>query len=336
MGAMKEFWQSYSPSIEKTRETTTKLGSFLGDSTRKTISKIHWIIESRGGLAQLSGLMMVPSQFLGPELVECQIILNETISNSKNNEIEIDIFEIEIGEDTSLQGIVYYPKGWDRKDNSRCVVYHNPNGITFPQYFENNVLSWTPSKILEIEKCPIILYDYRGTGMSQNNFTTGTLQFRPTYATIAKDGEKVLELAFDSFGEVSVWGSSLGGGVATVALDHCIKEQPQLKDRVTLTNHDSFTTTSRVVLPGWRIANWLGWAVGGNLDAETPMRNLIKKGIKIVVLFHTDDPVIPSGARMGESVYGDIQKSKNGKVFMSPKYGHADLSSDMVAFLKKA
>ena len=132
------------------------------------------------------------------------------------------------------------------------------------------------------------------------------------------------------FGEVEVWGSSLGGGVATVSLERYLNNNPLDVRRVSINNHDSFTTTPRVVFPNYPlVADSVGWLVGGNLDAQTPMRSLIERGVKVTVLCHQNDPVIPAGARMGEFA-SQFRHRDNVSVIYSPEYGHANLSSDMV------
>jgi hypothetical protein len=50
-------------------------------------------------------------------------------------------------------------------------------------------------------------------------------------------------------------------------------------------------------------------------------------------LCHTNDPVIPAGARMAEFAAKMLQH-KNLSLIYSPRYGHADLSSDLVKQLQ--
>ena len=131
-----------------------------------------------------------------------------------------------------------------------------------------------------------------------------------------------------------MWGSSLGGGVATISLERHLSKVPEDSKRVSITNHDSFTTTPRVVFPSApNFADVAGWVVGGNLDAQTPMTSLIERGVKVTVLCHNQNPVIPQGARMAE--YATHLKYKpNVSLIYSEKYGHANLSSDMIHQLK--
>jgi len=311
-----------------------RVSSSVSSSIHSLVGSVNSVIENRGGFAYLVGLLLVPSQFLSPKAAEANQFITKA---AKNQDCKIQRFSLPVkGGDTSVKGIIYYPKNWDPTDRSRCVVYHNPNGVTVSEYFGvGGHLEWNPAELLKLAKCPIILYDYRGTGLSSENKCLSFFGFRPTYATIAEDGETVLARAMENFQSVSMVGSSLGGGVATVALERHLKSHPLDSKKVRLINHDSFSTTPKVIIPNWpRIANFLGWALGGLLDAETPMRSLVGRGIPITLLCHNKDPVIPSGARMAEFVE-TLPNKQNVSVIYSPNYGHADLSHDMVRKLNR-
>jgi|GEM_PF-2128566 len=302
--------------------------SFFSSSIQSSVRTVNWVIENRGGFAFLTGLVMVPSQFLGPKATMANQVIAD-VAESEN--VKIERFSLPVkGTDTLIEGVIYYPRGWNPSDRSRCVLYHNPNGITVSGYFKDGYLAWTPAEILKLAKCPILMYDYRGTGLSSENTCMSSLAFRPTYETVAVDGQMTLGYALGRFQSVSVVGSSLGGGVATVSLERHLKANPDDARRVSLTNHDSFSTTPKVVVPGWpRAANWAGWALGGLLDAETSMKSLIRREIPITVLCHDQDPVIPRGARMAEFIE-TLPRKWNVSVIHSPEYGHANLSQDMI------
>lgn len=157
-----------------------------------------------------------------------------------------------------------------------------------------------------------------------------------TYESIVVDGQAALEYTLNKFHKVEVMGSSLGGGVATASLDRYLTKTPLDTNRITqLVNHDSFTNTPRVIFPNNPlIADFLGDVVGANLDAMTPMKNLINRGVKVSVFYHTKDPIIPVGARMGDFIQ-TLPKKGNVTVFASHQYSHANLSSDMVDCLGK-
>ncbi len=315
MNEVISFWNALE---EKSIESTNSSCSWFSSSLESTSDSVSWSIENRGGLAKLVGIMMVPSQFIGPDKETSQKRISQVCQMRHQ-----DGFMVKQINTKGLNGVICYPPGWKAEDKSRCVLYHNPNGATVAQFFENGRLSWTPGEVLKLKKCPIILYDYEGTGLNKNST-------KPTYQTIQNDGRKFLAAALKDHDHVDVVGSSLGGGVATASLEQHLKETPKDAERVTLTNHDSFTTTARVVLPNSHsTADSLGTVVGGQLNAEAPMKDLIKRGVKVTVLCHKNDPVIPEGARMAE-VVEKMAKQENVILVTSPHYGHANLSSDMI------
>lgn len=308
--------------------------SSVSSSVHSIVGRVNSVIENRGGFAYLIGLLLVPSQFLSPKAARANQVIAQA---AKNQEGVIQRFSLPVkGSDTFVKGIIYYPKNWDPSDRSRCIVYHNPNGVTVSEYFgRGGRLEWNPAELLKLAKCPIILYDYRGTGLSSENSCLSFFAFRPTYETIAADGETILKRVLEHFQSVSMVGSSLGGGVATVSLERHLKSYPLDSRKVRLINHDSFSTTPKVIIPNWpKIANFLGWVLGGLLDAETSMRSLVGRGIPITVLCHNQDPIIPSGARMAEFVE-TLPRQENVSIIYSPEDCHADLSHDMIRKLSR-
>ncbi len=322
---LQSLWPREIPEEKKGNESEESCSA----SSVKTVQKItNWMVENRGGLALFAGLMIVPSQFTEPNAEKAGKIIKQA---AKSNEFRIEQFDLPIDSETSLKGLIYYPKNWSQNDRSQCVLYHNPNGITVAGYFSGGDLSWTPGEIVKIAKRPIVMYDYRGTGLSSNNQSSSSIQFHPTYESVVVDGSAALQYALSQFRSVEVVGSSLGGGVATISLErHLAKNPKDIKKISRLINHDSFSTTPRVVFPGWpNVADWTGWAVGGFLDAATPMKKLIERGISVAVLCHLKDPVIPQGARMAEYI-ATLPKSRKVSVIKSSAYGHAILSRDMI------
>lgn len=317
-------------SIETSSEIAQTSTSWFASSVETSASSIHWTINERGGLAKLAGFAMVPSQIIGPDLEKANQIMDAVIQSPPATLQQIERITIEEN-GVTIQGIILYPRECDR---SKCVVYNNPNAITVAEFFARGFdQDSTPYHIVNKSKCPLIMYDYRGTGISRvkNEESSFPVNVRPSQHTISVDGFTVLKYAMNRFQTADVWGSSLGGGVATVACEEYLKMFPHQAKEIKLFNHDSFTTTGRVVLPSY--LQFLAYIVGGNLDADTPMRSLAQRGVKIVVLCHKQDPVIPAGARMAElaeTLQGDI------KVINSPRYGHANLSNDMLRELRNA
>ena len=317
--------------------------SIFSRSISIALFPFNWMIENRLGVAKFVGIAMVPSQlfpWLGkhfpdlipelrefPDLQKSREIVAAACETGSTNSRRIEPLKIntDFGE---LNGVICFPSDWDR-ENEQCILYHNPNGIVLSQLLQTGHLHplSTPGQIQSEIKCPVILYDYRGTGLNQTDGLLGYFPFS-TYETVVQDGVTALGYALERFQHVYVAGSSLGGGVATASLQRHLEAKGGQDDaRVKLLSHDSFTTTSRVVIPSRpRLADSLGWLVGGNLDAETPMRKLIDRGVAVKVLNHTHDPVIPEGARMSE--FANTQ-SGNISVFESPYPDHAVLTNDM-------
>lgn len=321
--SLRDFWGS----IQEESETDQKE---LEPSTclQSSVQTVHEFIQKRGGFAYLTGLVLVPSQFRGPTAKVVKQILAKA---SRSELFSIERFSLDVqGSQAKVEGLIYYPKGWDRSDRSRCVLYHNPNGITLSEYFEEEGLAWTPGEILKIAQCPILLYDYRGTGLSSEGLSFSSLAFKPTYDSVVLDGQMALQEAIRRFETVNVFGSSLGGGVATLSLARHLRKCPADRPRLSLTNHDSFSTTPKIVMPYWpRLADGLGWVLGGLLDAQSSMQELMERRVPITVLCHQKDPVIPEGARMAEWMETRY-RLKNVSIIYSPHYGHANLSADMV------
>ncbi|WP_422489881.1 hypothetical protein [Endozoicomonas sp. ALE010] len=317
------------------------------------LTPFHWMIENRLGVAKVVGIALVRSQvfpWLGktfpdrfpclakfPGLQESREIVKEACE--ANNTHGFWFEPLPIKHDSGiLQGVICYPPDWD-PNNSQCILYHNPNGMVLSQLLGRGCLhpGSAPGRIQSEKKCPVILYDYRGTGLNQSDGLSGYLPFS-TYETVVQDGAAALGYALENFEYVYVAGTSLGGGVATVSLARHLEARGGQDDsRVELLSHDSFTTAPRVVMPDRpRLANFLGWLVGGNLDAEAPMRKLIDRKVYIVSLNHRDDPVIPKGARMSEFIkslhHGELDP---GRVFAKEFSGnsHAVLTYEMVKYL---
>lgn len=329
------FWDSLRTSSSEPSSFQTSVDatvSSLENSYQQSAQTVNWMIENRGGLAKIAGLAIIPAQYIANDHASSNTIIDGHLRDGLRNGY-IEKISIPIG-DNSIEGVICYPKNWKKEDNSRCILYHNPNGVATAGFFQDGNLSWTPGEIFETRNCPIVLYDYRGVGLNQDITTNSSLKFHATYESIVVDGQAALKYALTKFDKVEVMGSSLGGGVATTSLDRHLTKNPHDTNRIVqLINHDSFTTTPRVIFPNNpRIADCLGYVVGANLDAMTPMKNLIDRGVKITVLCHTKDPVIPFGARMGDFVQ-TLPKKANATVFTSPHYGHANLSSDMIDVL---
>ena len=327
-------------------------------SRSAVLMPFHWMIENRFGLAKIAGIPMVPSQVLPwlcknrpamfppdfpkfPDLQESREIVNKACKFKNINDFQTEPLQIKQASGI-LHGVICYPPDWDQ-NNSQCILYNNPNGVVLTQLLDMGYLDpeSVPGLIQSKKKCPVILYDYRGTGINKSEGRLGNLPFS-TYETVVQDGLAALECALDRFEHVYVAGSSLGGGVATASLARHLEARGGADDsRVELLTHDSFTTTPRVLMPERPVlADFLGWLVGGKLDAETPMRELVKRRVSVIALNNRYDGVIPKGARMSEflqSLYGEGREGgpDGGRVVAKEFYGydHTVLTPEMARYL---
>lgn len=321
ISSLKELWSHLATGIAQGYESS------MESCEQSTARHVNWMVENRGGLARVTGFLLLPSQFYPMNPQRCM----ERLCGASDPRLQkVSRFVCGQGE-AALQGVLCIPKGWNKLEDNRCVIYCNPNGIITDEYFEEGHLSYTPGKLLDLYRCPVYLFDYRGTGVNKEIQVTSSVSFAPTYESVVQDGRTVLETAFRFFERVEMWGSSLGGGVATVAVDRYINDDREKASRVRLFNHDSFSTTPRVVIPSSKwVANLLGWCVGGLIDAESAMRRLIARKISVTILCEDRDPVIPVGARMAEVIApGDCVK-----IIHTQTRGHANLSDDAFRVLQ--
>ncbi len=309
--------------------------SFHPSALQKVNKKIRSVIVNRCGLAFYVGKLLVPSQRTCPNAQKSLEIIDRAAEAVAGR---IEKFLLPVDQDL-LTGLIYYPPDWDRADQSRCVIHHHGNGATLSEYFKTGKLECTPAELSKLTGCPIIMYDYRGTGLSSVDRTGSKV--RPTYESIVDDGGKVLRFALEKFKDITIMGSSLGGAVATISLArHLNRQTPSTSPyfapgRVRLASVGSFTTSTSVFLPKWpKIGPWVGWAIGGFVDAASPMKTLIEQKIPIIVLCHQNDYSIRRGARMAELVSA-LPPKPNVSVFYSQEEGHSNLSEDMMERLKQ-
>ncbi|WP_257267295.1 alpha/beta hydrolase [Endozoicomonas sp. ONNA2] len=324
--------------------------SFLSRAVANFTSSVSWLLENRLGVAKRVGQELLPSQILPwwtgnfppegadfPDLSETHK-LAETLSQARAADSRRPRLTVPVtlgSGSIKLKGAICYPPGWNPEDKSSCIVFHNPNATVLSRMLlpgGNLEPGLAPGKLQSAENCPVLLYDYRGTGLNEEALRGAT------YETVVQDGQTAIECALANYDFVTVVGTSLGGGVATVALARHLAAEENQGDitRVKLVSHDSFTTTSRVVRPDIpRLADWVGWLVGGHIDAEAAMRELLDKDVGIIVLNQADDLVIPLGARMSELI-GPFQDHPNVFCREFQQGHHGYLSQDMVAYLDEA
>lgn len=223
------FWENLSRVSEASKNAVEASANLSASSLNTTAEVTQWCYMERMGIAKIAGMAMVPSQYDGRNLEDCNQIVESAIRNVPNQCVK-SIGRIEITSETgvTVKGIMIYPLKYDPQ-GTRCIVYNNPNACTIPEFLNGgyglNPHS-PPYQLLELRQtCPLLMYDYRGTGISQKKYSESSLSSfetfveKPSYRTLSEDGSTVLEYAMNRFNTVEVWGSSLGGGVATIACE---------------------------------------------------------------------------------------------------------------------
>ncbi len=289
--------------------------SMLSRAVSTVAAPVSWLTENHFGASKLVGKLLVPSQL--DHLCsssDATNMVNQLCGKNDSGEpfkaADGTTFELVpfTYKNTELNAVICYPPNWDKtkEGNNRCVVFNNPNGMLMTQFIyldgaKVGQLKTTmlPGHLQKDRKCPVIFYDYKGTGI---NKTPGAPW--PTNKTIVKDGTTVLKFALSHYQNVEVAGTSLGGGVATASLENVISNDIDFdSSRVKLISHDSFSTTPRVILPSMpKIADTIGWLLGGFVNAERSMKKLLDRKIPVTVMHNLDDKVIGAGARMVDVV----------------------------------
>lgn len=331
---------------------------------------IRWLVDNRLGVAKLFGALVVPAQFVRHD-PPCLDRMNEacTYTNqNSNHRMHLDIAKYG---DTWLKVAVSYPPDWPVADTSRCVLYHNPNAIVTANYLERHYdhagssgqdggdfrpryrhyglkkptsdrdtcVAHSPGIIQNMRKCPVIFYDYRGAGINEQ-----VTPLFPTCETIVQDGQAVLHYALSHFDQVEIFGTSVGGAVATASLDRYQYSPDTFKDRIKSVNVlDSFSDTSHVPFP--RLGNWIktvGWLFGAELDGKKHLNSLISKGFNVAVSNHTHDEVIPPEARLAAHIpiqdvsRPNVQVHLSGRKTDNTRYkNHGTLTEDVQDFLNR-
>lgn len=171
-------------------------------------------------------------------------------------------------------------------------------------------VAWIPwaHEVLRRTGAAVMLAEYRGYMGLEN---------RPTYETIALDGQAALRIATDTLGapldRIAYYGHSLGSAVAAeLAVEH----QPRV-----LLLESPFTSAQDMaaVIAGSWLTSGL-WRLISRLHFDT-VRIVASLDTPVSVIHGDRDRVIPS--RMGKTVY-DAAKIK-GEWLLVPKASHSDV-----------
>ena len=349
---------SLSGHLTPAEPTSPSLSSYV---ISQCASVADWMIENRLGLARLLGCRLISAQYRYLYCAKAhfpatsQAIIDAACDATHEDGFRTEKITLSHGA-TTLCGVICYPAGQPSTPSSDLIIFNNMNGTTISNFFDQDRLASTshglpdgeptetPGNIQRILGCPVLLYDYTGTGINKR---AGLLRHAPaaTGETAIKDAMAVLHTALNQPGidNITLVGSSLGGGVATVALERYLSnlsedEAIRTKKRLTLVNHDSYSTTSRVAIPQLpQFADTLGWLCGAHIDAATPMKKLLGyHKVNTIILSRESDPTIRKGSRMYEVFANASAKESHLSWHHSDLPGHSSLSEDQAAFLKNS
>ena len=206
-----------------------------------------------------------------------------------------------------------------------CLQYksYTPETPTVVYFNGNFQLSIeTPTWILEESlnsgnACNLVLFDYRGVGLSTGEFT-GTRD-------LVVDGSSIIAWVKKGIGtipsQIHFYGISLGGAISSLTKS---LDPEHLTGRII--NDRSFASSSKV------ISTWYGSGYMGNLISwifhqygysATPSLALNAASGEKLVIYHPYDAVIPDGASMRHAVGKD-------QIFcLQPKEGFEEMSKDL-------
>ncbi len=263
-------------------------------------SQLNAVSQLSGDLTweKIANMALLPAAFTGPSSKECEVILgkaaqklsNWLLTRSSRKNIEIISLNLMVG----------------AKTNTTCILYHSPSRCTVAEFIlEGSQRGVSPPfQILKQEKCPLMMYDYRGCGLSLEDN-----KMAPSLETLIQDGILLLEKALEEYREVKVWGSSLGGGIAAASMEAYLQKHPAHFSRLSLYHHDSSPSEH-------------------GFDALTPLIQLTARKVHIFILCHDQDPVLPRRYRMAENA--QLKDKEHVRIIHSSALGHANLSEEMI------
>lgn len=268
--------------------------------------------EQKGPLSSLASKILIPAQ-------EFCLNRKSSVSVLKNYESEITNKLVHyVDKNNALDFVVYYHDVSQIKNISKCVLYFNPNGVSVAGFFAGckqtnsakmldqdllNNFMYMPAYLSKLENCGVVLFDLRGCGLNRRPFAhcgifSDTVSyFQPDANTIREDGITMLNKVTTMFGSVKIWGTSMGGGVGTVALSHYLEAHPLEAHRFTLTNHNSFNTTAKCVTQNGLLKMMIS-GLDVNVKAGKAMNVVVRHGVPVTVITHLNDSMIRDGSRM--------------------------------------
>ena len=300
----------------------------LHRSAEVITKSVSWLVENRFGLAKLVGLVIIPSQRLSKAKRDFRASMVLSACESNPSKVPKDPSKpynrrvlIKCEDGYFMSAVICEPANWDKTKNNRCVLYHNPStDIMGNCLLGDSGLLNTPGSLQQMRQCPVIIYDYRGSGINFPKSTFTRIINSATCETATRDGLTVLTHALKKYDKVESYGVAFGGAVAARSLARYLDTHKNFDvSRVSLVVHDSFTTIPRVFFPSVPtiLADSLGWLVGAHMDATNPIQSVIDRKVQTTVLNNTADEVIDERVRMSGYIKSEIKSQPPSSVTVS-------------------
>ena len=170
----------------------------------------------------------------------------------------------------------------------------------------------------------LLLFDFRYLGESEGSYSTAG----------AKEVEDLLAairfLKTRAITEVGVWGFSMGGAVALMAIERA----PEIKAVIAESSYASLSEMAlqlfKIPVINYPIACLIGfWAkvfVGIDVRDVSPAEKIRNSGIPILVTHSSADAVIPFS--QAKALQEALLKNPRAEFWFSEKFGHGQLDAD--------
>ncbi len=301
----------------------------------------HWDSGLGPATTTKSALEIVASKRLLPSQVKCPNRLQSSLQFQhlfRRGEGRVTYVK---DRSNALDFVIYYHDPAHRNSQQKCVLYFNPNAYTAVESISSSldslddeamIFSNIATYLAKLENCPVIFFDYRGSGLNNRNAdpsegsSSTAVDFYADAHSLINDGIVMIRQAASMFGSVSIWGTSIGGGISTVSLQHYLKKSPEDTPRFQLTNHNSFSSTAACV--GSSIFYRLVVSsFDAQIDAKGAMRELIQSEIPITIITHLADHVIGTKAQMLRYIRKIYKEAipPNVTIYTSPSDEHGDI-----------
>lgn len=194
-----------------------------------------------------------------------------------------------------------------------CVIFHNPLGVTVSDYLTNWSLGYAPKKIMELMKCPIILFDYDGIGMNRRETKSKTDKIN--FFDLAICAKLIYIYINTHFSKIHLWGSGIGANVAVYSLFGYSRTISTFnKKNVTLTLVDGLHSKKKVYKTTVELVNIL-----------------CNSGVEVTAILRTNDTLLPIKKQLAFVLN---REARNIEIIIAGSNVHGHLCDELIEKLK--